>query len=484
MTDILLTHGYFLQEDPHELKVMKPYPPLGILYLSSYLKSRGFGVDVLDTTFSDKESARAYIERTRPPVVGIYTNLMTKLNVLPMIGWCKAVGAQVILGGPEPPHYADEFLGAGADVVVIGEGEGALEELLPALRTHGPHRLHGIPGIAFRDEEGNTVRNPSRPQLRDLSTLPFPDRESIPMERYLETWERHHGARSLSLITARGCPYTCKWCSHSVYGNTHRRRSPENVLAEVELVLEQYKPDRLWYADDVLTIHKGWTLKYAALLKEKGIRVPFECISRADRLDDEVIEAIREMGCARLWIGSESGSQRILDGMDRRARVEDVQAKTHKLQAAGIETGMFIMLGYEGEDISDLKATVDHLKKADPDLFLTTVAYPIKGTPYYNEVESRVVTELPWQDRTDRDLTVAGRHSKRFYAHATRWMVNSVNLHKLLRRRALNPYRLLKAAANVAVGRVGMWVTRGEKEIVAAGRGQIHVENVSAGKRP
>jgi radical SAM superfamily enzyme YgiQ (UPF0313 family) len=482
--DILLTHGYFLHEDPHELKVMKPYPPLGILYLSSYLKSKGFAVDLLDTTFSTKEEARAHIERTHPPVVGIYTNLMTKLNVLPMIEWCKSVGAQVVLGGPEPPHYASHFLDAGADVVAIGEGETTLEELLPALREHGPHRLHPVPGVVFRDEDGKLVRNPERPQRRNLDELPFPDRESIPMERYLETWGTHHGTRSLSLITARGCPYTCKWCSHSVYGNTHRRRSPENVLAEVELVIERYRPDQLWYADDVFTIHKGWTLKFASLLKERGIRIPFECISRADRLDDEVIAAITEMGCSRLWIGAESGSQRILDAMARRARIEDVQAKTHKLKAAGIETGMFIMLGYEGEDISDLKATVDHLKKADPDLFLTTVAYPIKGTPYYQEVESRVIEALPWHKRTDRDLTVAGRHSKRFYAHATRWMVNSVNLARMLKRRALNPLKIAKAAANIAMGRLGMWLARGEKETAPAGRGQIHIENVGAGKHP
>jgi anaerobic magnesium-protoporphyrin IX monomethyl ester cyclase len=484
MTDILLTHAYFLQEDPHELKVMKPYPPLGILYLSSYLKAQGFAVDLFDTTFSNKEEARAYFRRVRPPVVGIYTNLMTKLSVLPMIEWFREMGTHVVLGGPEPPHYAEQFLDAGAHAVAIGEGESTLEELIPALRAHGPHRLHSVPGVVFRDEEGKPVRNPERVQRRNLDELPFPDRESIPMERYLQTWQTHHGSRSLSLITARGCPYTCKWCSHTVYGNTHRRRSPENVVAEVEQVIERYKPDQLWYADDVFTIHKSWTLKYAALLKERGIRLSFECISRADRLDDEVIEAISGMGCSRLWIGAESGSQRILDAMSRRTRIEDVQAKTHKLKARGIETGMFIMLGYEGEDVSDLEATVDHLKKSDPDLFLTTVAYPIKGTPYYQEVESRVVEAMPWHTRTDRDLTVAGRHSKRFYAHATRWMVNSVNLHKMLRGRTRKPLRIAKAAANVAMGRVGMWLSRGEKENAPAGRGQIHIENAPAGKHP
>ena len=480
--DILLTHGYFIAEDPHEQKVMKPYPPLGVLYISAYLKSRGFSVAVHDTTFSTRDETQRYIDRARPPVVGIYTNLMTKLNVLPMIKWCKAAGAHVVVGGPEPPYYAEKFLDAGADVVVLGEGEQTLEELIPALKAHGPVALHGIAGIIFRDDEGKTVRNPVRPQLKSLDDLPFPDREAIDLGQYLQTWRTHHGHSSVSLITARGCPYTCKWCSHSVYGNTHRRRSPENVIAEVEQIVERYNPDQLWYADDVLTIHRSWFLKFADMVTERGLARPFECISRADRLDPEVVAALARMKCYRLWIGSESGSQRVLDGMNRRTKVEDVQAKVHLLRDAGIETGMFIMLGYEGEEISDLEATVDHLKKSNPDVFLTTVAYPIKGTPYYNEVESRVVEAIPWQERTDRDLTVAGRRSKRFYSYATRWMVNEVAAHKLShnsKRGVRKVAKLAKAYVNARIGRVGMRLTQRELESAPAGRGQIHVENIA-----
>src|SRR5687768_3076857 len=269
--DILLTHGYFIDLDAHEKKVMKPYPPLGILYLSSYLKQRGFAVSVFDTTFSNMEALTSYLEVHRPPVVGIYTNLMTKLNVIPVIAFCKSLGLIVVLGGPEPPHYADHFLDAGADVVVVGEGEQTLEELLLALSTRTVHTLHEVDGVVFRDEDGKTVRNPARTQRRQLDDLPFPDRESIDLQRYLDTWKSHHGVSSVSLITARGCPYTCKWCSHTVYGNTHRRRSVENVVAEMEEIVSRYNPDQVWYADDVFTIHKSWTLKYAAQLRERGI---------------------------------------------------------------------------------------------------------------------------------------------------------------------------------------------------------------------
>lgn len=462
--DLLLTHGYFLYEDPHELQVMKPYPPLGLLYVASHLKARGFDVEVFDTTFSSWDAFTAYLELARPSLVGIYTNLMTRQNVLRMMRLCRNVGARVILGGPEPPHHAREYLERGADVIVIGEGELTLEELIPRLARDDAAALHDVAGIAFRDADGKVVRTPPRPQIADLSAQPWPDREAIDLERYLETWHTHHGVRSVSLITARGCPYTCTWCSHTVFGHSHRRRTPADVADEVAFLVERYRPDQLWYADDVFTIQPRWTLRYAEELKRRGLRVPFECISRADRLNEEIIVTLAEMGCRRLWIGSESGSQRVLDAMKRKAQVEDIQAKTRMLQAHGIAVGMFIMLGYEGETEADIAATVAHLKKADPDVFLTTVAYPIKGTPYYEAVADRILAYADWEHRTDRDLGVAGRYSRRFYAHATRWMVNEVAFHKLRRQGRRRPWPLLKHWLNARRGRLGMWLTRHERE--------------------
>lgn len=462
--DLLLTHGYFLYEDPHELQVMKPYPPLGLLYVASHLKARGFSVEVFDTTFSRWDEFSRYLEQTRPPVVGVYTNLMTKQNVLRIVDLCKKTGAMVILGGPEPPHYAEHYLAYGADVVVIGEGELTLEELLPHLAQRGRAGLEQVAGIAFRDDAGRVVRTPARPQIPDLSTQPWPAREAIDLERYLATWQTHHGVRSISLITARGCPYTCTWCSHTVFGNTHRRRSVEDVIAEVVHLVERYQPDQLWYADDVFTIQPRWLLQYAAGLKQRGLRLPFECISRADRLNPEIIAALAEMGCYRLWIGSESGSQRVLDAMKRKADVADVQAKTRMLQAAGIQVGMFIMLGYDGEEVVDIEATVDHLKKANPNVFLTTVAYPIKGTAYYQEVAERVIAPGEWAGRSDRDLGVAGRYSRRFYDHATRWMVSEVKLHQMRANEARSYPQMAKMWLNAQRGRLGMRLTEHKRE--------------------
>jgi radical SAM superfamily enzyme YgiQ (UPF0313 family) len=461
--DLLLTHGYFLAEDAQERQVMKPYPPLGLLYVSSHLKARGFAVSVFDTTFRTLGELTAYLEWERPRVVGIYCNLMTKRNVLRVVAAAREVGATVVLGGPEPPHAAASYLDHGADVIVVGEGERTLEELLPRLIARpGGRDLAGVQGIVYRDERGHIVRTPARALIQDLDAQPRPDRAAVDVERYLAAWRSHHGMGSISLTTARGCPYTCRWCSRSVFGETHRRRSPANVADEVQEIVERYRPEMLWYVDDVFTIHKGWLLKYDAELRRRGLRVPFECISRAERVDGEVADALARLGCRRLWIGSESGSQRILDAMDRRITVAQVQHATRLLKERGVQVGMFIMLGYEGEEESDIAATIEHLKISAPDVFLTTVAYPIKGTEYYMEVEERITGPGDWVTTTDRDIRLEGRHKRVYYDFVRRWMTGEVALHRHWTEGSY--LQAARAAAVAGVGRLGMAVTRGLRE--------------------
>ena len=463
MTDLLLAHGFFLTEDAQEQQIMRPYPPLGLLYLSSHLKARGLDVSVFDSTFQTYTDFQERLARDRPAVVGLYCNLMTKRNVLRMMGDARRAGATVVLGGPEPPAYAEQYLQAGADVVVVGEGEVTLEELLARLLALPRTRdLAGVAGLVYRAEDGSLVRTPPRPLLKDLDAQPLPDREAVDLQKYLQAWRGRHGFGSLSLLTARGCPYTCRWCSRSVFGETHRRRSPESVADEVEQIVERYRPDRLWYVDDVFTIHHGFLLKYAEVMARRGRRIPFECISRADRINEAAADALARLGCARLWIGSESGSQRVLDAMDRRVTVEQVQRATRLLRARGIEVGMFIMLGYPGEEESDLRATVDHLKRTAPDVFLTTVAYPIKGTPYYDDVEDRLQAARPWGERTDRDLVVRGRRSRRYYDFARQWMEGEVARHRHWG--AGRYFRAARAATRAGAGRLGMALLSGRRE--------------------
>ncbi|HEY7392727.1 MAG TPA: radical SAM protein [Bryobacteraceae bacterium] len=445
---LLLTHGYFLEEDPKERAIMKPYPPLGCLYLSSHLRRAGFDVEIYDSTFGSKAELFEILRHGPPAALGIYGTLMTRANVLEIAAQARACGWRIVIGGPEPANYAAEYLAAGADVIIAGEGETPLQELLGC--GMDPAAWPTIPGLLFRADDGVLVRTPPSPLISNLDTQPWPDRERIDISRYLDTWRRHHGRGSVSLITARGCPYKCNWCSHAVYGNTHRRRSPTGVVDEVEWILDRYAPEMLWIADDVFTIHHGWLFAYAAEMRRRNLRIPFECITRADRVNAPVAEALASLGCFRVWIGSESGSQRILDAMDRGVTVEQVRAAVELCRANGIQTGMFLMWGYDGEEIEDIEATIAHVKRCRPDVCLTTVSYPIKGTGYYKRVQERLVSVRAWSESTDREYRIRGRHSRRFYRHAD----------DLLRSELADP----PDAAAVAAARAGLHACSAEVE--------------------
>lgn len=460
--DILLTHGYFLYEDPKELQIMKPYPPLGILYICSHLRNQGLSAEVFDSTFSSRQQLWDVLKQGPPSVLGIYANLMTRPNVVEILGVAKESGWQTVVGGPEPGAYVDEYVAAGADVVVIGEGELTLEELVPAL--HSRTDLHDIAGIAFRNPDGSVVRTKPREQIKDIDAQPWPARELIDMSRYVSVWREHHGMGSVSLITARGCPYHCRWCSHEVFGKTHRRRKPASVADELEWLIHRYQPQMAWMADDVFTIHHGWLFQYAGELKRRGLKLPFECISRADRLNLQVVETLAEMGCFRVWIGSESGSQRILDAMERGVTVEEVQSAVALCRSVGIQTGMFLMWGYEGEELSDIEATVEHVKKADPDIFFTTVAYPIKGTPYFSEVADRVASLKPWKDSSDREFRIRNRHSREFYKFADKLLRSEVELKHLELKPDADLATLAALRGGIAEARAGLESTHPEVE--------------------
>jgi radical SAM superfamily enzyme YgiQ (UPF0313 family) len=451
--DILLTHGYFLSEDASERRIMKPYPPLGILYISSFLKSRGFDVGVFDTTFSTKEDFRRAITSQRPPVVGIYANLMTKRNVLAQIRMCKDAGLRVVVGGPDVPEYAEDYVRHGADAAVLGEGEATLADLLEQWRKDAP--VPAVSGIVAYDDAGTIRRTAPRELLRDLDSLPFPDRDAIDTPRYVSTWKEHHGMGSVSLICARGCPYTCTWCSRSVFGDTHRRRSVTNVVDEIELILARWSPDMLWFADDVFTIHHKWFHEFHAEMRRRNIRIPFECISRADRLNEEILAKMAEIGAFRIWYGSESGSQRILDAMERSVSVEQIRQTTKAAQRCGIQTGLFVMLGYPGEELRDIDETVEHLKRTNPDVFLTTVAYPIRGTSFFHSVRDRIIPDGAWDQTTDRMVKFKGRYSDRFYWFANRYLVNEV-------RRHTTPNGRLLSYVKAKLARLGMEVTKSQ----------------------
>nr|BCX00098.1 MAG: hypothetical protein KatS3mg041_0144 [Bacteroidota bacterium] len=422
MSDLLLTHAYCLAEDPRERRIMRPYPPLGILYLSAYLKKLGFRVEVLDTTFAHWSEVEQGLRASRAPVVGIYTNLMTRSRALRLIRLAREAGKSVVVGGPDASNYPREYLLFGADAVVLGEGEHTLAELLPLLAEK---RLeHAVAGAAVR--RGNEILfGPPRPLVPDLDALPWPDREAVCMARYLAAWRAAHGMGSVSVSTARGCPYRCRWCSKAVFGDTFRKRSPERVADEVADIMERYRPESIWYVDDVFTIKPSWLEKYARELEKRRIRAPFTCITRADRVDARIAWLLSEMGCQQVWLGSESGSDRLLAAMERGVTAEQIRQATHLLQRAGIRVGLFVMLGYVGEGLRDIRETAAHLRRTRPDEFLITVAYPIKGTAFYREVADRLKPARPWEESSDRELDFRGRYGRAFYYFATRYVSNA-----------------------------------------------------------
>jgi radical SAM superfamily enzyme YgiQ (UPF0313 family) len=424
--NIVFTHGYFLSEDPKEKEIMRPYPPLGILYISAYLEMNGFANDVFDSTFSTIDLLEAFILEKKPRIVGIYTNLMTKINVLKIIGFIKnnplLNETKIVLGGPEVRNHKEKFLQYGADIIVFGEGEDTMLELVTAFKKFEHPVLHEIPGISFKDSDGKVITNEERILIRDINHLPFPNRKKINLQLYFDAWKEKHGISMLNLSTMRGCPYSCKWCSRAVYGSSYRRRNPKLVVDEMQALKEQYNFDMIWFVDDVFTINPRWLREFAEELAARDFRLPYEIITRADRLSEEAIQLLKQSGCFRVWVGAESGSQKIIDAMDRRVKVEQVRDMIRMVKQYGMEAGTFIMLGYPGEEEEDIKETLAHLKNSNPDHYTITVAYPIKGTPLYAEVENIFTQDLPWETNTDRDIDFKRTYSRRYYMYAVSWI--------------------------------------------------------------
>lgn len=440
---LFLSHGYFLNEDPKERAIMKPYPPLGLLYLAAWLDRFGVENTVFDSTFSNKNAQYAAILTARPKLLAIYVNLMTKLNVLALMRWVRQQPelsqTPIVLGGPDVTHNAEEYLRAGADLIVVGEGEQTLLEVALVVRESigimkgtalDVAQFAQVPGLVFRWPDGGVHRTQAREKIRDIDDLPLPARHKIDLNRYLQVWKNAHGQSTLSISTQRGCPYTCRWCSTAVYGQSYRRRSPAKVVDEIAALQQTYAFDLIWFVDDVFTISHKWLEAFQAELDARAMQIRFECITRADRLNEEVLRRLKACGCFRVWIGAESGSQKIIDAMDRRVDVQQVRSMIQAANHVGIQTGTFIMLGYPGETEDDIRETVAHLCESNPDLFTITVAYPIKGTGLYEAVEAQTTAALPWEARTDREVDFPRTYPRRYYDFAVRWTVNAVYWHK------------------------------------------------------
>lgn len=454
---VLLIHNYFMAEDATEQKVMRPYPPLGILYLSAYLEEKGVEHKVFDGTFSTQEKLNETILLENPDFVGFYVNFLTRRNVLKTIEFIKKTLPEtvVILGGPDGRFYAKDYLSFGADFIVLGEGEISFFELISQLdRGKDPSE---IDGIVFKTGD-KLIENPAREMIKDLDTLPFPNRKNIQLESYLTTWKDKHGYSSVTVNTQRGCPYTCKWCSHAVYGDTYRRRSPQNVVKELKEIKEKYNPDRFWFVDDVFTMSKKWLTGFYEELINENLTISYECISRADKMDEEVVKLLKDSGCDLVWIGAESGSQKVIDLMDRRVDIQKVREMIILSKKEGIQTGTFIMLGYPGETEDNILESIEHLKACDPDFFTINKAYPIKGTKLYEAVEPFILNEVDWKNTPDSQIDFKRTFKSRYYDFAIRKVYNKVWQYKYNKRG--DQFKSFKCGVKSMVANLGMLLNK------------------------
>ncbi|GAA0763326.1 B12-binding domain-containing radical SAM protein [Ideonella azotifigens] len=454
---LILTHGYFIADDAIEQRIMRPYPPLGLLSISAWLDRDGIDHQVIDATFLNAERFVQRVRALRPRLIAFYVTLMTRRSVLRLIAALGGGegGPTIVLGGPDVRHNAADYLQHGAHLLVVGEGEQTMADVarLPAAACRDAAALAAIPGLIHADSQGQPVFTGERKFVPELDELPEPARHRIDLQPYFQAWRSAHGQTSLNISTQRGCPYKCSWCSRAVYGTSYRRRSPQQVVAELGKLVRQYAPDQFWFVDDVFTINHNWLAGFADALDAAGLRIRYECITRADRMNARVVQLLARSGCTRVWIGAESGSQRILDAMKRQVRVEQVTAMIRAASDAGIQTGTFLMLGYPGETESDIVATERYLREARPDLFTVTLAYPIRGTQFHDQVADQA-TAPPFDQGSDRDRRFPRTYSDAYYRHAVRLLTHT---HAMTT--ALHPFGLRALAHRAAwcLSRLGMW---------------------------
>lgn len=460
--DLLLTHAYFLAKDPHEQELCRPFAPLGIQYLVAWLRRAGVSaVDWFDSTFAAGSGAvHDHVADTDPRVVGLYGHTVTRPVAGQLVPRFVSDGRRVIAGGPDPAQYTEEYLGFGVEVVVVGEGEQTLQELMEHLLAHGWQwrwdRLGAIDGIAYLDpDSGRLVRTRPRSLLRPLERIPWPHRDRRDLQGYLDTWRQRHGETALSMITSRGCPFHCSWCSKQVYGDTYRRRDVDDVIDEMAHLKQTFQPDQIWFADDLFTINRRWVHRFCRQVVERDLVMPFYLIGRPGSLDPAMCAALKQAGCYRIYLSAESGSQRVLDAMHKDGTVQHIVDGARMLKTHGIEVGVFVMIGYPGETAADVALTMQMLHQVEPDVTLLSVAHPMKGTAFYDQVADRIETPDGWERTNGGRLAFRMDKPRRYYDYAQRWMWAEGDLVRRLREGRVD-LQTAQLAAKAAVWRAGM----------------------------
>lgn len=434
---VLFTHSYFLKFDAKQYKTAMPYPPLGTLYAMAYLREQGYDVKLFDTMFCNSaKDICSTIDSYKPDIFISYDdgfNYLTKMCLTNMREACfemqayaKSKGCKVITSSSDAADHYEEYLNHGADAIAIGEAEQTVLELCNAFKNHLP--IETISGIAYpillSKGEGARVRlSPKRAVIKDLDTLPPPAWDLMDVSLYKKMWMENHGYFSLNFVTTRGCPYKCNWCAKPIYGNRYNSHSPQNIVLEIKKWQEQFGFTHIWFADDIFGLKPNWLKEFEENIKKENVKIDYKIQSRADLLlEEDNIQHLANSGCKTVWMGAESGSQKILDAMDKGTKVEQIYEATRLLKKHHIHVALFLQLGYLEETISDIKLTIKMVEDLLPDDIGISVSYPLPGTLFYDKVKDQLKTKSNWTDSDDLDLMFKNTYKKEFYKELQRYI--------------------------------------------------------------
>lgn len=464
MADLLLGQAYYLRFDPKLYQAQQPYAPLGTLYAASYLRERGHDVALFDAMLADSvDQWTTAIERQRPRLAAIYEdsfNYLSKMCLLrmreaalEMIDRARHATVPIVVSGSDATDHAELYLRRGAKAVIIGEGEITVADLADRLLNNGS--IEDIPGIAYLDDTCAIRRTSARPFIKSLDELPFPAWDLVDIDRYKRIWHEHHGYYSMNIATTRGCPYHCNWCAKPIYGQRYAMRSARKVVEEIAWLRQLFRPDHLWIVDDVFGLKPGWVEEFATLMSEARVGVPYRCLMRADQVTATVAKALASSGCRMLWMGAESGSQKVLDAMEKGLCVDDIRQANRLLRAEGIAVGVFLQFGYPGETWSDIEATLQLARELEPADIGVSVSYPLPGTGFYERVRQELGVKQNWIDSSDLATMYKATYAPEVYRrvhglvhHEFRARKSANALMQLARRpQQFRPVHLRKAAS-------------------------------------
>ncbi len=427
MTDVLLTHSYHLYYDRKQTRKMQPYPPLGTLYAAGLLRRAGLSVAVFDTMLNDPEEGfQKALNHHQPRIVVVYEdnfNFLSKMCLTRMrevafqiLETSQRAGATVLVNGSDASDHVQDYLQKGFRCVLLGEAEWTLLEAVSLLLKKDEEALKQVPGLAYLEEgTGAVVRTKRREFMRDLDQLPLPSRDLIETTQYRDAWKAAHGYFSLNIVASRGCPYRCNWCAKPIYGDSFSMRSAALVAEEMRQLKYDFGVEHLWFADDIFGLRPKWLRELAAEVERLDAAIPFKMQSRVDLMTADNVRSLRRAGCAEAWMGVESGSQKILDAMDKGTRVEQISRARENLRHEGIRACYFLQFGYTGETWQDIQSTIKLVRDTRPDDIGVSVSYPLPGTKFYDRVQEQLGDKTNWSDSEDMAMMFQGAYTNEFY---------------------------------------------------------------------